>query len=93
MADGDLWDKFWKDKNGNVVVYQHPNALLIGWVVLALISLFVSAKLADVLWNASLGVLAIWSGLEIWKGVNYFRRSLGVIVLLLVVLAAFRVNI
>lgn len=93
MADGDLWDKFWKDENGNVVIYQRPNAFLIGWVVLALVSLFVNAKLADILWNASLGVLVIWSLLEIWRGVNYFRRSLGAVVLLLVLLAVFRVNI
>lgn len=93
MADGDLWDKFWKDKEGNVVVYQHPNVFLIGWLVLALASLFTSSKLADILWQLSLAVLAIWALLEIFKGVNYFRRTLGVFVLLLVILAAFRVNI
>lgn len=93
MADGDLWDKFWKDKEGNVVVYQHPNVFLIGWLVLALASLFTSSKLADILWQLSLAVLAIWALLEIFKGVNYFRRSLGAFVLLLVILAAFRVNI
>ena len=93
MADGDLWDKFWKDKEGNVVVYQHPNVFLIGWLVLALSSLFTSSKLADILWQLSLAVLAIWVLLEIFKGVNYFRRTLGVFVLLLVILAAFRVNI
>lgn len=93
MADGDLWDKFWKDKNGNVVVYQHPNVFLIGWVVLALGSLFVSSKLADTLWQLSLAVLAVWALLEIVKGVNYFRRLLGAFVLLLVILATFRVLI
>ncbi len=93
MADGDLWDKFWKDKNGNVVVYQHPNFLLIGWVILASVSLFVGSKLADIIWNISLAVLAAWSLLEIFKGVNYFRRLVGAIVLLLVILAVFRVNI
>ncbi|HEY1063879.1 MAG TPA: hypothetical protein VGE30_01115 [Candidatus Saccharimonadales bacterium] len=93
MADGDLWDKFWKDKHGNVVVYQHPNIFLIAWVILALISLFVNEPLSDLLWHISLGVLAIWSLLEIFKGVNYFRRLFGGFVLLLVVLAVFRVAI
>lgn len=93
MAEHDLWDKFWKDKQGNVVVYQHPNVFLIGWVVLAFISLWVNAKLADILWQASLAVLAIWCLLEIFKGVNYFRRAMGGFVLLLVILAVFRVNI
>lgn len=93
MAEGDWWDKFWKDKHGEVVVYQHPNIWLIGWVVLAFVSLFVNEKLADILWHISLGVLAIWALLEIFKGVNYFRRTMGVVVLLLVVLAAFRIVI
>lgn len=93
MAEGDWWDKFWKDKHGEVVVYQHPNIWLIAWVLLALVSLFVSENLADVLWHISLGVLAIWALLEIFKGVNYFRRTMGAVVLLLVVLAAFRIVI
>ena len=93
MAEGDLWDKFWKNKQGEVVVYQHPNILLIGWVVLAFVSLFVEEPLADILWHISLGVLAVWSLLEIFKGVNYFRRLMGAVVLVLVVLAVFRVAI
>ena len=93
MANGDLWDKFWKDKDGNVVVYQHPNIFLIVWVALALVSLFVKEPLSDILWHVSLGVLAVWSLLEIFKGVNYFRRLFGGVVLLLVVLAVFRVAI
>lgn len=93
MAKSDLWDRFWKDKHGDVVVYQHPNVLLITWVVLAFISLFVEEPLADVLWHISLAVLVIWSLLEIFKGVNYFRRLFGAFVLVLVVLAAFRIAI
>lgn len=93
MADGDLWDRFWKDKDGNIVVYQHPNFILISWVLIAFVSLFVKQPLSDILWNISLGVLAIWSILEMWKGVNYFRRLFGAVVLLLVVLATFRIAI
>lgn len=93
MAERDLWDKFWKNKHGEVVVYQWPNIPLIAWLLLALASLFVSDKRADLLWHISLGVLAIWALLEIFKGVNYFRRSLGAIVLLFIILAVFRVNI
>ena len=93
MTEPDLWDKFWKDKEGNVVVYQHPNVFIIGWLILALVSLFVEEPLADTLWHASLAVLAVWALLEIFKGVNYLRRALGVFVLLLVILAVFRFGI
>jgi len=87
----DLWDKFWKDKDGNYAIFRRPNALLIAWVVLTLGSLFAPHGIAEnVFWWASLAVLAAWSLLEIFKGVNYFRRVLGVLVLVLVILAAFK---
>ena len=86
----DAWDRFWKDKDGEVVIYQHPNLLLIGWVVLAIASLFTTGKVADTLWNISLAILTAWALLEVVKGVNYFRRSLGVFVLVLVLVAVFR---
>lgn len=87
----DLWDKVWRDKHGNIVVYQRPNVLLIVWVVLTLASLFVPTGTPEsVVWWASLAVLALWAVLEVWKGVNYFRKALGVIVLLLILLAAFK---
>lgn len=91
-SDQDWWDKFWKDKDGQVVVYQRPNVFLIAWVVLTLISLFMTGTVSNVLWWAALAVLAIWSLLEIFRGVNYLRRLLGVIVLLLIVAALFKVG-
>lgn len=90
--DQDLWDKFWKDKHGRVVVWQMPNVFLIGWVVLTLASLFTNGNLATGLWWAALAVLAIWSLLEIFKGVNYLRRLLGLIVLAVIVAAIFKVG-
>lgn len=87
----DWWDKFWKDKDGNVVIYSRPNALLIAWVVLTLASLFAPRGMFEaIFWWASLAVLTAWSLLEIFKGVNYFRRTLGALVLIMVILAAFK---
>lgn len=86
----DWWDRTWKDRDGNVVIYRRPNALLIAWVILTLGSLFAPHGIAEnTLWWASLAVLTAWSLLEIFKGVNYFRRGLGVLILILIVLAAF----
>lgn len=86
----DLWDKFWKDKDGNIVVYQRPNIWLIGWVVLTMLSLFLNGKASDYLWWGALALLTVWSLLEIFKGVNYLRRSLGVVVLVLIIMAALK---
>lgn len=87
----DWWDKFWKDKDGNYAVFQRPNILLIVWVVLTLVSLFVPHGMAEnICWWAAEAVLAAWSLLEIFRGVNYFRRVLGAIVLLMVVASLFK---
>jgi hypothetical protein len=89
-----LWDKFWKDRHGRVVIYQHPNLWLIGFAVLAIISILSpSNKTASIFWDIGLVVLAIWSLLEIAKGVNYFRRAFGLFVLLLVVSGVFGVGL
>lgn len=90
----DLWDKFWKDKDGNVVVWQWPNVWLYIWLGITLVSFFFSpgSMTNTVLWYASLADLAVWAILEAWKGVNYFRKSVGAVVLLLIILAVFKVG-
>ena len=87
-----LWDKIWYDRDGKVVIYQNPNRYLIAWVILAFLSMFNKGVGGTVLWYASLAVLAFWCVLEMWKGVNYFRRAFGAFVLILVILAVFRLG-
>ena len=81
--DRDLWDKIWRNEDGDIVIWQWPNAWLIGWAVVTLISLVVTGKVSDVFFWIGVGLLLVWSALEILKGVNYFRRALGVVVLLM----------
>jgi hypothetical protein len=82
-----LWNRTWRDKTGKVVIWQRPNVFIIGWVVLTLISLFFNrGNVADTFAWLSIVSLVIWCLLEIFKGVNYFRRALGVVVLLLAAL-------
>ena len=90
--DQDLWDKIWKDKRGKVVIYQNPNWILISWLVLTVISLFTNGTVANVIGYIGDVVLAGWAALEIWKGVNYFRKALGAVVLLLVIASLFKVG-
>jgi len=86
-----LWDRCWKDEEGNLAIWQTPNAWLIGWAVLTTVSLFFNGRMADVLsWIASASLI-IWCVLEIWKGVNYFRRVLGLAVLIYAVAALIKV--
>lgn len=77
-----LWDRTWKDKNGRVVLWQTPNKWLIGWALLTTVSLFFNGTTADVISSIASISLIVWSLLEIFRGINYYRRFLGAVVLL-----------
>ena len=75
--------KFIKDKNGKAVLWQSPNLPLWTW--------FIAMLLTHILpygqWNfvaslISFGALFTWAYLEIRQGVNYFRRTVGVLVII-----------
>ena len=86
--DRDLWDKIWKDRDGEVVLAQIPNKWLIAWAVLAMISMLSSSnRTANIFWWLSVIFLVIWCYFEIRYGVNYFRKALGVMALLFVILS------
>jgi len=83
-----LWDRIWKDKHGrHVVIWQWPNAYLWAWLILTVVSLFFNGRTADILSGAGSVVLIVWAVLELTKGVNYFRRALGAVVLVWAVLS------
>jgi hypothetical protein len=77
-----LWDRTWKDKHGRYALWQRPNPWLIAWAVLTTLSLLFTARTADILSAAGSGALIIWALLEVFRGVNYFRRALGLLVLI-----------
>jgi len=85
-----LWDKIWRDSKGRVVIFQWPNAWLIAWAVLAMASLLISGRTADVFSWVSHAALISWAILELKDGANYFRRGLGVVVLIFAVMSLIR---
>jgi hypothetical protein len=82
-----LWDKTWRDRRGRIVLWQRPNVWLIGWLVLTFISLLFTGRRSDVFSWLGSASLIIWSLLEVFKGVNYFRRALGLLVLAMSVMS------
>lgn len=89
-----LWDRIWKNRQGMVVIYERPNALIISWAILAALSLFVSSGAAEnIVWGLSSACLAVWALLELFKGTNYFRRGLGLVVLGLTIASIFSVGL
>lgn len=79
---------FFKDKQGRFVIAQAPNMPLIGWFIFTMLDLLWRSSppkihsLFDIL---SFGFIFTWAWLEITDGVNYFRRTLGLFVLVIVI--------
>jgi hypothetical protein len=85
-----LWDKTWKDRNGRYAIWQTPNVWLIGWAVLTTLSLFFTRTTGSIMAGVAAASLIVWSLLEIFRGVNYFRRLLGLIVIIYAITALIR---
>ncbi|MEH2326228.1 MAG: hypothetical protein V7K32_22245 [Nostoc sp.] len=78
-----LVDKTFRDNEGNIVIAQMPNLPLIVWIVTSLLTLiFTSGKINTLLDLVAYGSLFTWAWLELFQGVNYFRRALGLAVLI-----------
>jgi uncharacterized membrane protein len=89
----DLWDKVWRDKHGKVVVWQTPNVWLIAWAVIDVVSVLTTGSVSNVFWWIGTIDLGVWALLEIFLGVNYFRKALGVLVFLLVIATSFKLGL
>jgi hypothetical protein len=78
-----LFDKLFRDGSGEIVIAQMPNLPIIIWVVVSLLkTVYKTGKI-----NLGLDILAvsslfIWAIQELFQGVNYFRRGLGAIILI-----------
>lgn len=80
--DNTLFDRIFKDDEGNIAIAQKPNLPLIVWLVATVFTLFsLPEKLQIALDILAFGSIFTWAWLELFQGVNYFRRSLGLIVL------------
>jgi hypothetical protein len=77
-----FFDNFFRDSNGEIVISEPPNLPLIIWLAASLLKLIYKAGQINVgLDILAAGSLFVWAMLELFQGVNYFRRTLGLIVL------------
>lgn len=77
-------EKFWEDKQGRVVVWQRPNKWLTTWFITFLLSAVLPLGWpSTTAYYISLLSLVVWAVLEAFRGVNYFRRTIGICVLLI----------
>jgi hypothetical protein len=81
-----LFDKTFRDSQGTVVIAQPPNLPLWTWITATLLKfVFTKSPLFEGLDAIAFGSIFTWAWLELFEGVNYFRRALGAIALLGVV--------
>lgn len=83
-------EKFWHDKDGKFVVWSRPNVFLWVWIAATVISIIMNSNSVSraIVFVGGISIF-IWAVLEIFKGVNYFRRLLGFCVLLLIIVSKF----
>jgi hypothetical protein len=78
-----LFGKTFCDSEGNVVLAQPPNLPLLVWIGATLLKVvFTYGSLHSILDIIAFGSLFTWAWQELFEGVNYFRRALGLIVLI-----------
>ena len=79
-----------RDRNNKVVIWQFPNLPIAGWL-LCMIAAYLMPQGSVQLGLASISTafLIVWSYLEITQGVNYFRKTLGAVILSLIFISYF----
>lgn len=78
-----LLNRTFRDSQGKIVLAQMPNLPILVWLAATLLNLIpTTGNIHTGLDALAFGSLFTWAWLELFQGVNYFRRTLGFIVLL-----------
>ncbi len=78
-----LFARTFRDSQGQIVLAQMPNLPILIWLTATLLNLIpTSSNVHTGLDALAFGSLFTWAWLELFAGVNYFRRVLGLVVLL-----------
>lgn len=75
-----LFDRIFRDSKGNIVIAQAPNLpVLVGVAAVFLRYALPAGQLQISAELIAFGALFTWAWQELFDGVNYFRRALGVL--------------
>lgn len=86
MKNKSRWDRFWRDKNGDVSIIEVPNIpLALAAIFLVLSKVFSRGQLHIAAEYIYFGFLFTWAWLELTTGKSYFRRVLGTVVLVAII--------
>ena len=82
LMENTFFDQVFRDDEGKIVLGQPPNLPIIVWIVATLLkTIFATGQINTGLELIAFGTLFTWAWEELFQGVNYFRRALGLIVI------------
>jgi hypothetical protein len=77
-----LFDRTFRDSEGKIVIGQMPNPpLLVGLAATLLQLILPSGQIQTAFDLIAFGALFTWAWQELFEGVNYFRRAIGLVAL------------
>lgn len=77
-----LFDRIFRDRNGNIVIGQPPNLPVLVAVAATVLQTVLAAGLAQTAADlVAFGAWFTWAWQELFEGVNYFRRAIGLVAL------------
>ncbi|MBD2016754.1 hypothetical protein H6F96_22655 [Microcoleus sp. FACHB-53] len=89
-----LLDKTFRDNEGNIVIAQPPNLPLLVGITATVLNLIVRSGNIHIAIDAiAFGSLFTWAWQELFEGVNYFRRALGLLMLIVLIASRFSNNV
>lgn len=78
-----FFNQVFRDDEGKIVLGQPPNLPIIVWITATLLKMiFATGRINTGLEVIAFGTLFTWAWEELFQGVNYFRRALGFIVII-----------
>ena len=78
---------FFRNKQNQVVIWQTPNLLLWMWIVATTLTHILDEGTPQEIFKAiARAAIIVWAILEVSAGASYFRRSLGIAVLIITLL-------
>lgn len=82
MSKQTFVEKCYKNDQGKITIAEPPNLPILVWLVSVVLQKIISnGTVHDIFVVIGFGAIFTWAWLEVFQGTNYFRRLLGVVVI------------
>lgn len=74
-----------RNQQGRLALVQRPNLPIVVWAAARIAVFLLKGTPKELAQTIAFGALFTWAWLEFFQGVNYFRRALGLVVLVILI--------